>query len=345
VAPLIPSHWWELSPADASAFRDHVVRRANARLIDLAHQMAETGGPVEAMDASVESLDPLWAWFVRLADDDFPGTPQDAAASPVRFFRRTGISVRTLRGGYAAEALEHYLFEVIRTYSADVKWEVARGETTSAVIDPDQNRTVVVSTAVPFYSAQENLSRAKSLVLKGDIRARQSDWLTRQLSAHLRKPESAPSASAFVDRVRQPLVPLDDLVRQPPVLGAGVSLPQVSSPAPRSIVLTLTPVGSRLGDNPATTLALNERRMARLLDRLGFRRSGRPIAPDELREDSLQILDNERGVLLETYGAAGRLRALTVEPLGGELETWTKLELALRKYAARNNLIIEDAPS
>lgn len=59
--PIILS---ELPPAEARAIFDRFMSSQPERLAEFLGEVRRRGGPVEQLDYSIESLEPLWTWFI-----------------------------------------------------------------------------------------------------------------------------------------------------------------------------------------------------------------------------------------------------------------------------------------
>jgi len=337
--------WWQLSSVDAEAFRDHVVRRAEARLIDLARQMKLSGGPIDLMDGTPASLTPIWEWYVRMVDEGLPGTREDAVPSSTRFLGYDDSPSEPNRAGYVAESLEHYLFLVANSLSGDARWEVSPGRATGAVADDESNRTGIVSSGFRFLSAQELLSRLA-------LRAVQRKSVVREpglLENFFRDQSTLPTAvSKPSNRLRElpnePEVAWDDPVRQPPTRGDS------PVPAPRTEGLSgFALIISSIGTHPEAELRamkpISERDVARFLGTLGFREGEDVLTPEALSGGDLQLTDRDTSVVIDSFQADGRLRLLSVEPHGDDEAAWRKLERQLRRFAGKHALIIREETS
>ncbi len=89
--------------------------------------MRDTGGPLEQLDASLDSLVPLWSWFVAFWDAGLPGVP--AQARPDDWIDDgVGVDVpdldAALRSLYAADDVGHYLHLVLRRLDPTAHWAV-----------------------------------------------------------------------------------------------------------------------------------------------------------------------------------------------------------------------------
>ncbi|MBX9244111.1 hypothetical protein ICW40_04725 [Actinotalea ferrariae] len=111
------------SPERAAEFCAYTIAREPWFLAELARWMADTGGPLEQMDATAESLVPLWEWFISFVDADLPGLPADAvwALSPVVDHR---LPVRACAAG---ERVMHYVRLVLEHYEPEAQWTVLGG--------------------------------------------------------------------------------------------------------------------------------------------------------------------------------------------------------------------------
>ncbi len=112
----------ELDRSVAEGYLRYVRGTHDARLWELANWVAATGGPVEVLDGSLESLEPLYVWFKRFVDAGMPGVPDGSAPERARLLRWPETGLELLRQLYGAEVLSHYLFEVVRRDRPDTEW-------------------------------------------------------------------------------------------------------------------------------------------------------------------------------------------------------------------------------
>jgi hypothetical protein len=338
-------NWWQISRADAEAFRDHVVRRSAARLIDLARQMKATGGPIELMDATPASLVPLWEWYLRMVEEDFPGTRDDAVPSVARFLGFEDLPKDLLRAGYVAESFEHYLFLITDNVTGDARWEVSSAKSTATIIDDETNRAGIVSSANGFLSAQETLFR---LALRA-IRARPVARDPKVLENFFRNRVSLSDPSLqpryrLLELANEPEVPWDDPVRQPPIRRDAVRV-ATRSDGPSGFALVIGAIASDPGGDLPSMKPLNERDVARLLRKLGFREGEAFVTPDALSRGDVQLMDRDGSVIVDCYQADGRLRLFSVEPHGGDEAAWKEVEQQLRRFAGKHALAIREETS
>lgn len=136
----------------ATELRDHIRAREPFKLQMLARWMRDTGGPLEQMDASFESLVPLWGWFVGQLEADLPTVCAGVRASITdpswedlerqrdfyAYYTARNLmdkaeadsalrSIETGRGrrtAYALEPLAHYLRLVVAREHPQAVWEV-----------------------------------------------------------------------------------------------------------------------------------------------------------------------------------------------------------------------------
>lgn len=112
----------DVSPVDAQEYRDAVIVRESDRLAQLSGWVRDTQGPWDDLDASVDSLVPLWQWYVDFLEADCPGVPRglvgqdwvdDEVPRPARGYCT-----------YTAEAIGHYLMLVCRRMDPSATWQV-----------------------------------------------------------------------------------------------------------------------------------------------------------------------------------------------------------------------------
>jgi len=116
----------DLDAQEAEALRVVVVAREPYRLAELADWLQRTSGPLDELDASVESLVPLWAWFLERIDAGLPEVPQDARPANWVEDGEGRVEVQVLRMLYAAETLAHYVRQVARRLEPPADWVVVK---------------------------------------------------------------------------------------------------------------------------------------------------------------------------------------------------------------------------
>ena len=98
-------------------------------LRELAQWMAHTGGPLDAMDASVASLDRMWEWYIGLAHEGFRGLTEGLvpASWPELAFPlgEQGLSREIARQSHVAgDRLMHYVRLVLTRLVPGAHWDV-----------------------------------------------------------------------------------------------------------------------------------------------------------------------------------------------------------------------------
>jgi len=115
----------DLATEDAETYRDAVIAREPGRLGELSGWVQGTGGPWDELDASVESLRPLWAWFMGFVADRCPGIPVGTAVQGWILAEDEDVPP-LLRIGYGLEAMEHYVMLVCRRVDPAATWVMDR---------------------------------------------------------------------------------------------------------------------------------------------------------------------------------------------------------------------------
>jgi hypothetical protein len=136
----------------AREFCAHVIAREPYRLAMLARWMDGTGGPIASMDGSVDSLLPLWSWFLQFIQDDLPGVDEDVLPSSwptPTGFEDDGPGVaeslsRERRIAYVSESLAHYVRMVIERDTGRAWWEPLLSFASGARPDRMHHSPVVV---------------------------------------------------------------------------------------------------------------------------------------------------------------------------------------------------------
>ncbi|MFT3796893.1 hypothetical protein [Microbacterium sp.] len=115
------------------------------RLWELANWVSATGGPVEVLDGSLESLEPLYVWFKRFVDAGMPGVPGGSAPEAGRLLGWSEVDPDWLRQLYGAEVLTHYLFEVVLRYRPDTEWTLFTAPPGKMRWSSDQETGIMIS--------------------------------------------------------------------------------------------------------------------------------------------------------------------------------------------------------
>jgi hypothetical protein len=307
--------------------------------------MKSSGGPIDLMDGTPASLTPMWEWYLRMVDEGFPGTREDAVPSSIRFLGYNDSPSELNRASYVAESLEHYLFLVTDSLSGDARWEVAPGRATGTIVDDETNRTGIVSSGFRFLAAEELLSRLALRAVQRKPVVRDPRLLETFFRDQSMLPiEPAKPWNRLRELANKPEVAWDAPVRQPPIR----SDPPIQPPqadGPRGFALMISSTGSHPEAELVSMNPINERDVARFLGRLGFREGNKVITPEALSGGDLQLTDRNTSVVVDSFQADGRLRLLSVEPHGGDEAAWNKLEGQLRRFAGKHALIIREETS
>lgn len=135
----------ELDRAVAEDYLRYVRGTHEVRLWELANWVSATGGPVEVLDGSLESLEPLYVWFKRFVDAGMPGVPDGSAPEEARLLGWSGLDPERLRHFYGAEVLTHYLVEVVRRYRPDTEWTLFTAPAGKMRWSSDQETGIMIS--------------------------------------------------------------------------------------------------------------------------------------------------------------------------------------------------------
>ena len=321
-----------ISASSAQEYVDHIVRRAPARLSDLAHHMASTGGPIEEMNGSFESLVPMWRWFLAQHELGHPGIPDDARPSMARFLNYSP-SVED-RPKYAAEPIAHYLFEIIRTSEVDARWAADNSAPRTADF---QRPTVLAPGWVPVPAEAMPFNAVGALV---------------------REVPGAAEPARFRDRAELLYRFTDHKVQFPndgSILVPLLDLPRVAADDPSRVVPSATEeervdlhpdrnagggdgwiLADRRADmsEPETARPLDEAVLAEALSKRGWHLDGASVTVEALRDNDTQVVLRDELALLEPFVADGRLRMLGVDMLNISNAELAEIEKDLHALAA-----------
>jgi hypothetical protein len=331
--------FYDLSEADALAYRDHVIRRGPARVSDLAHHMAETGGPVELMDASVESLEPFWEWFAGRLSAGLPEVSSRSVPSMVKTLSLTA-SEFVLKAAYAIEPMSHYLLELISAYSPDAHWDVHELLTSD---DGERGTTVVVSSLWRSVSAEEIPLNQVVAALRNDTYRDDRDSFRRVVERILRLDTVSPVAprpgSILTPYLSLPRVPLGDAVRVPPVVGVEVRVdPHPERESWSDQGLQVADLDADVDAEDLTVIRpLDEGVFAAGLTALGCHRDGAPVTSESLRDEGTQILWRDSLIEIGPVVEGGRLRILNVKPIRLSDAEWDEFEAGITRLAAQHH--------
>ncbi|WP_431279126.1 hypothetical protein [Leifsonia poae] len=320
-------HFMEISRADADRFRDFVAGRQAARLVDLAHWMAATDGPIESMDATVDSLVPLWEWFVQFVDAGCPGVPRDARWAVGEAIGVAPGSEESERAIFAGESIEHYVYLVCAKALPETNWRVYDWHPNKRVIH--RNMTgIYLGPSRAFVPIQDIVPRLSASVVDGTplTRARSrlrevvllngGEWLVEATRDELRGP------SVLAPLLTKPTVPCGADVRRPPAFNSQTF--EVNEPDGEVGGEYILARGSADElDDPRRLRPLPVDRVAAALAELRFEAESGPLE-DALRQDDATVL-SELGAAVTTSVVSGELRALLLEPAGADSSRWAQI--------------------
>lgn len=327
------SFFYDYSEEEARRFLQFVIDREPFMLSELARWMEQTGGPVDEMDGSVESLVPLWVWFVEFALDGYPTVSTDAVST-----RNRAVSERELtdqRRHVATEPVEHYVFQVIKGIYADAHWDLFVDQGRSAThVDLFQFETGIRFDGDRWEQVGHRL-RAMSFTIPGNIRNSNRPTKLRESIEEAFGPFASTrinfGKSILRRLVDEPILGISDLVV--PIL---VPLPQIDEEVVGvrdEIVLARSSL--RLGrEKPG--LSMESTRVGAELSALGFCKvDGTSLSGEDLSKDEAEFVWGEKPVLLQTRVVKGKLVALMFSAHGADVVDWVRMITALTDMARR----------
>ncbi len=297
----------------------HIEARTPYRLCLLAEIMRDTGGPLAQMDASLESLVPMWEWFEELAVADFPGVPTEvpslyeptiaahASASTADWQRRTAL---------LSEGLMHYVELVLRRVDPEARWDLWL-QPGRILMEGHQEPVIRLSNGRPIHVTVlvRNLARRyrKTGVTSG-ARALH-DVIVGELPRTWRRRRRAPQPSvlepylSYADRTPPAIVTISPLA----VLYAPFAPTPTGDASDDVGVELLLAVGPAAGlDDPRHFSPLPVDTVAAVLAELDLTDpDGRPVGPRQLLTDGTQLFSADGTAVVETVVARQALRALS----------------------------------
>jgi len=300
-------------------------------------QMAETGGPIEEMDGTLDSLIPLWDWYQARVGAGLPEIPKGAMPSTATFFGWPASDTIEGRASYAFEPFAHYLLEILRKYDGDAHWVLSPSKTSRYI---DFRSTVVSTPLQPKVPAEDVAQNLAMNLLTG-----------RPNVAHAR---------GMLDRV----LLVTTLGDRASVIERGSSLLAPLLAAPRvgqQSAMRVSPRAQRESEHVGRDgrvssgdflLAMPHagpdflgpaippyRELAIGLAEMGIWVDGRPVAVDDLLLDGRQMFFGDLAVSIHPYIVGGQLTALSVQPIGIEEAEWLAFCDALENLAKRLGLL------
>lgn len=331
----------DLSAADAELYRAVIEEDGPIRLAELAQLLQRDGQNLDQFDGSVESLVPLWTWFINFANAGFSGVPEDAR-SRQESIKQSGLN--DSRSRYASEFIAHYMFGVTKRQLIDVRW--------------------VVETRANMTSTHE--TRAQFTLDSGNkITADLFSWCKRMALALAMEHPTATAPDSLKTRAQDSILNFgpvtDERIRKTPRSGVSI-LEGLGEPGPRRPPLTFSPAAERsapetaependepVGDefilaapdadveNLEDARPLDAEAVAQTLTRLGFVTSeGEPMtAAVALAEEMTEFMRADHEVaVFATAAYGGKLRAVHVDAINPTKAQWQEVMAALQTLAS-----------
>ena len=333
-------NFFELSHAQALVYLDHVVRREPARLSDLAHWMAETAGPLDQMDASRQSLVPLWTWMKDFILQGSPGVPRDALSSCASVLHMRVESPEEARARYVLETVEHYVLLVIRREFDDAHWDVFE-QKPGRYGDALHHATGIRYHGERFYNLDLSLGGMARNLLRHQVRAGEDGRLDDGVNAWFEQPPmepATPTGSVLTALANQPAIPATDPSRAVPAF-AEEPQPTPSVNTPRAgEELVFAAIGASFDEDHDSHPVLPELPRSTVsegLSALGFRTStGALIEADDLSHEG-QFLHRDEIAAASTLLDEGSFYGLFLEPIAATEEEWSALTTGLNELGTR----------
>ena len=345
----------DFTDEQAQSLCDFIIRREPARLSDLAYWMRDAGGPVELMDASLDSLLPLWEWFLGFVNSGCPGVPEYARPEsfqrhvPNQFLDERHFGAHPAlhwRAAFASESLEHYLMAVLRRIDPTAHWAVYSGSELRRVgaVDVHQQWTGIRMSAPRDHFVWLPLPVTVSLLqLKAEREAGQRDdwmkaryaapdWLLRTIVDHRLSKETVPKSQPREPSILLPFlealhVPWNAPERVPPRLNEDLRNPQTVSSAKQSgdchwLIARRPPkdYGEQMSagvEEMSLYPPMDAGRLAAGLTKLGFTDlKGLPVTAVTLLADDEGFMHPDFALRISDFVFEGSVRQLWVEGIG-----------------------------
>jgi hypothetical protein len=331
--------------AYAKAFVSHLVAREPYRLRDLAVRMRDTGGPVEAMDASLASLGPLWEWFVAYVLSDCPGVPDDVRLSRWPRLDDDSAKARAVRRrAAAAEGLEHYLRLVLQCWEPPAEWTVLVGN--NGPFDLARHEPGITRPQGSIIPTGFLLGLAQAIP-ENTRGARGPEELLRQVviirlnRQELPVEEALPSVLAPYLTMDLPPMPeiaqIATLARLEAELEAELAAAAATAPPPEPRVGSeeVLARGPGIGlEEPWLLAPLPAQTVAAGLTAAGFTSQGTErVLPADLLVDGGEVHHRDQAAVITTLVHDGELRALHLEPVNDVPSLWDPMHASLADLA------------
>jgi hypothetical protein len=318
-------------------FRDHVEAREPFFLRELAQWMDATGGPLNRMDATADSLVDLWAWFVGFVDRGCPGVAADALPAD----QPDSEPCKAARLSAVAERVNHYVRVVVERYDPPAPWAVLRSPK-GKPRDYFENFTGILRSdgQVPYFEFVKNASHG---VAQSDAKAREPGELLRLVL--MRYPAVVPDGvrgeSVLVPYLTADLGPVPPQAAVSPVM-RWLAEPEPPAPPPAGPQMMKQPQlvvmrgpGAGLED-PRLLEPLDEAVVVVALVDLGYTIEGRRPVPADLTVDEatfIAAVDDQWFSELCVAAHDGRLRLVDLNQTVATPRHWSRVVRRLRRLA------------
>lgn len=334
----------KLSLARAQEFRDHMVAAEPYELRALARAMARTGGPIELMDASIDSLVPLWTWHVAHILDGSPGVPADAYPSdspdPIDYvevhshtYDRRSLHVNRAPR-VAGQWVHHYLRLVAARIDPPAPWNV--------YVTPDRRKDwyehrIGILRSDGAVRIVDHVVGISAVIAMGELH----DGAPDVLAKHFQNDWFGPGREV-VPQDGSILIPYLDLDLGPrppaaisPVLRWATEPLQHATPAPPTAGTEMTLFkgrGEHL-DDPRRLHPLPADQVATALTAAGFRApDGGPVTPADLT-DGAELAHHQEVAQAAILTQHGKIRAVHLEPATTTPAQWDTMLTPLNTLA------------
>jgi hypothetical protein len=329
-----------MTPDQAAQFRDHVIAREPYHLRELASWLDQTGGPLDEMDASTASLTPLWEWSVDLARAGFLGLTDGLVPADdprLESLQRADPAACELarQSRVVGERLMHYLRLVVTRVHPPTRWDVER---TGRAGDSGFQETALFLPGRTYEGREWGIwvhlvrSDLEAAVSRGDWRP---DELARLVVPGL-PPDLRPRRQERLSSVLRPyleadLPPAPEAARVSPVLAWRSAPPQPRTAASPSgdwedLILAKGP-GEGL-EEPRLLEPLPADRVLAALREGGFT----DLTVQDLLDEADVAHPGDVAHLM-TLAHRGTLRALHLQPVDPDEDSWVGLVAPLRMLA------------
>lgn len=341
--------YMSMSEAQAEELLAHLVVREPFRLQSLARRIAASGGDLEALDASVESLDVLWDWYLGYAAAGLPGVGVEERPSMWReeWLDSPVVHQRPLpREMVVGEEIDHYLRLVFARWEPPGDWVLFRTEDPERFDEIKEYEPGVMLGGV-WKPALWGEALTDKLARGAIVPPYERGAITRGLRRAGMLPEGVVQERG--PSVLAPYLEMD-LGPEPPESKVSPMWGWVElGPAPQSAVAP--DYGARPVDEGVTVWrgpwdALDELELAGVLDagrlavvlaEAGGTVKGEPVTAAMLTggvgESDVEVDIGDGLAQVEVFLLDGTIRQVGAEPWSVSKAQWRSLKAALRRYA------------